>query len=208
MTIPASDVLRGVLFDLDGVLIDSSRAWHRVINRGRERLGYAPPISWQAFIATFGQSVERDRDDFFARHSVEQVDALFDELMCDELDAIALDPLAHTVLDALAERGLARAVVTNTPLALARRVLAATDIAPRVQALCAAGEAASKPAPDLVLLCLERLGLSASEVVYVGDSASDRGATRAAGVAMLGLRTDGDARIESLQDLLELVKSA
>src|SRR5690349_2510139 len=37
-----------------------------------------------------------------------------------------------------------------------------------------------KPAPDMLLLCLERLGVAAHEAVYVGDQGTDRAAAAAA----------------------------
>ncbi len=42
-----------------------------------------------------------------------------------------------------------------------------------------------KPAPDLLRLALERLGVSAREAVMVGDSSNDALAARAAGTALM-----------------------
>ncbi len=44
-----------------------------------------------------------------------------------------------------------------------------------------------KPAPDMIELCLERLGVKASQAVYVGDSPTDGQAARAAGVFFIGI---------------------
>jgi HAD superfamily hydrolase (TIGR01509 family) len=112
------------------------------------------------------------------------------------------------VLDALGRRGILRAVVTNTPADLARRVLADKGFATRLEVVAAAGEAAEKPAPDLVRLALARLGVAPAEAIFVGDSDSDLRAARAAGVRMIGLGHEGDARIGALADLLPLVDAA
>lgn len=44
-----------------------------------------------------------------------------------------------------------------------------------------------KPHPDMLLLCLERLGVAAEEAVYVGDQPSDRDAATAAGMRFIGM---------------------
>ena len=62
----------------------------------------------------------------------------------------------------------------------------------------------AKPAPDMVLLACERLGVGTGEVLFVGDSRYDREAAGAAGVRFVGLGIDGDLRIEALGELEKL----
>lgn len=45
-----------------------------------------------------------------------------------------------------------------------------------------------KPAPDMILAALERLGVSAGDAVLVGDSPADVGSARAAGVTVIAVR--------------------
>jgi len=195
---PAS--LRAVLFDLDGVLIDSAQAWHRVVVLGAQRHG-GRVVDFETFARTFGQGPDADQRDYFPGCSVADVSAFYAETFPQQLAALRLMPGALALLRALGERGLRRAVVTNTPVALARAVLATHGLAPLLEATAAAGEAPEKPSPDLVQLALARLGVAPGEVIYVGDSASDRGATTAAGVFMVGLRHPADATIDHLDQL-------
>ena len=60
-----------------------------------------------------------------------------------------------------------------------------------------------KPAPDMLLHCLEHFALRPDEAIYVGDSSSDLEASRAAGVAFvaLGEIDDADHRLATLADL-------
>ena len=193
---------QAVLFDLDGVLIDSRRAWHQTIDSVARSSGH-PAVSWERFASTFGQGVEADRDSFFPRLAVDEVNRRYEQTFASHLDAVALMPGAIELLDQLADKKIRRAVVTNTPLALAQAVLARKGIATRVETLAAAGEADEKPSPALIELALARLGLACGEVVYVGDSASDQGAARSAGVLLVGFGgLNGDLSIESLSELL------
>ncbi|MBW2736945.1 MAG: HAD family hydrolase [Deltaproteobacteria bacterium] len=192
--------LHGVLFDLDGVLVDSAPAWHRVIDEGARQSGH-PGVSFERFIGTFGQGVDADRRNFFPSLTNAEVDALYLERFASHLDALRVMEGAHLLLDRLGAAGIARAVVTNTPRLLADKVLAHAQLSARLESSSAGGEAAEKPSPKLVELALKRLSLSAKDVIYVGDSQSDRGAARAAGIFMVGLGIEGDARIEHLSEL-------
>ncbi len=64
-----------------------------------------------------------------------------------------------------------------------------------------------KPAPDMLLHCLERLGVAAESALYVGDSPSDHEAARAAGVPFVavGDAIDGALRIRALRELRTLL---
>ncbi len=60
-----------------------------------------------------------------------------------------------------------------------------------------------KPAPDILELCLSRAGVAAANAIYVGDSAVDIEAARAAGTHFIavGRRIEHPRRIESLAEL-------
>jgi HAD superfamily hydrolase (TIGR01509 family) len=67
-----------------------------------------------------------------------------------------------------------------------------------------------KPAPDMLLHCLERLGVAASAAVYVGDSPSDLAAAEAAGIEFVavGESVQHPARIAELRELPVLLAGA
>ena len=56
----------------------------------------------------------------------------------------------------------------------------------------------------MVLHALSALGSAAAEAWMIGDSRYDREAARDAGVHFIGLRQDGDARVDRLADLARL----
>jgi len=67
-----------------------------------------------------------------------------------------------------------------------------------------------KPAPDMLLACLERSGIAARSAVFVGDTSVDRDAAMAAGVAYVGIgSTSGaDVVIGALRELPALLDIA
>ncbi len=51
--------LRAVLFDLDGVLVDSYALWFHLLNAVARKLRY-PAISREMFASNWGQAIEAD----------------------------------------------------------------------------------------------------------------------------------------------------
>ena len=64
-----------------------------------------------------------------------------------------------------------------------------------------------KPAPDMLAVCLARLGVAPENAIYVGDSPGDYAAARDAGVAFVGVGSDVDCerRIAELAELPDLL---
>ena len=59
-----------------------------------------------------------------------------------------------------------------------------------------------KPEPDLIEHVLREAGMAREDACFVGDSDFDARAARAADVYFIGYRRPGDARIESLAELI------
>ena len=103
---------------------------------------------------------------------------------------------------ALRERSLPSAVITNTPAPLARELVKRAGGAPDTL-IGGTDVERPKPAPDMVLLACERLGVAPGDSLVVGDSRYDRDAAAAAGARFAGLGIEGDVQIASLTDLLD-----
>ena len=199
-----SNSVRAVLFDMDGVLVDSFEAWLRLMNATALHLGY-PPVGREQFRAVYGQPTSEDVRMFFPRHTVAEVEDFYDAHFGDYTQHIEANPDAPGVLAALREMSLGVAVVTNTPSPLAGRVLEGLGLVP--DALVGGSDVpAAKPAPDMVLRACGLLGVAPAEALMVGDSAYDCQAAAAAGVRFAGLGIDGDVRLQRLSDVLALVR--
>jgi phosphoglycolate phosphatase/AHBA synthesis associated protein len=198
--------VRAVLFDLDGVLVDSYQVWFHLMNGAARELGY-PPISPEAFRPCWGQGIEADVEKFFNRHFVAEIESYYGDHFSDHLEHLGVVPEVPRVFETLRKRSLPTAVITNTPAPVAwdmvnraggspDLVVGGTDV-PR-----------PKPAPDMVLRACELLETPAGEALVVGDSRYDREAARAAGTLFAGLGIDGDVRIDRLVDVLRITAAA
>lgn len=189
-----------ILFDLDGVLIDSREAWFHLLNAAARALGH-PEIPREAFEPSFGQGIEADAARFFPGSPIPEIEAYFEAHFLDHAAHVAVEADAAPVLRALAQRGLATAVVTNTPAGLARETVRGAGLEPDRVVGVAPG-LPSKPAPDLVLRACADLGVAPARALLVGDSRFDREAAAAAGAGFLGYRLGRGPRIERLPELL------
>lgn len=192
-----------VFFDMDGVLLDSFEAWLAVMNATAKELSH-PPVEESAFRAVFGQSTEDDVARFFPGASVSDVEARYASHLPSSAAAVRVNPEAAVVLAGLARRGLATAVVTNTPFEMARAMLEAAGLEP--DALVSGADVARpKPAPDIIFRGCEVLGVEPWDVLVIGDSPFDRDAAAAAGVPFAGLGISGNYTLSTLNDVLSVV---
>jgi len=104
----------------------------------------------------------------------------------------------------LGRRGLASAVITNTPNPLATELVARAGGTPEL-VVGGTDVPRAKPEPDMVLHAAERLGVDVSRALVVGDSTFDRDAARAAGSPFAGLGIAGDITLSRLGELCELL---
>jgi len=194
--------MRAVLWDLDGVLIDSYEVWFHLLNETSRAFG-GIEVSREVMRDGWGQGVEADVRRFFPHKTVAETEAYYHAHFMEHADHLRVDADASRVIDELRRRGFSQALITNTPSPLAREILEKAGL--ELEAVVGGTDVPeAKPAPDIVVEACRRLGASAAEAFVVGDSRYDRDAARGAGVRFVGVRMDGDARIERLGELLDL----
>jgi beta-phosphoglucomutase-like phosphatase (HAD superfamily) len=104
----------------------------------------------------------------------------------------------------LREERIATAVVTNTQKSLASSIVERAGARPDV--VVGGGDALrGKPAPDSLLLASRLLNVVPAEAWMVGDTSFDRDAARDAGIWFVGVRIEGDAQVEAVGDILDLI---
>lgn len=181
------DSAAGLLFDLDGVLVDTYAVWESLVGDVAGRLGYAAP-SAAAFRRSWGQGISDDVAAFFPRHTTAQVQAAYESRYAEHLGAVRLMAGAARALAALPQP---KAVVTNTPRALAEITLRQAGVAASFRTVVGPDDVGhrSKPAPDMLLEACRRLGVRPDEAMMVGDSDFDEAAALAARVPFVRFRS-------------------
>jgi phosphoglycolate phosphatase/AHBA synthesis associated protein len=196
-------MFRAVLFDLDGVLVDSAEAWLRVMSAAAREFG-CPPVERDALNTSFGQGVQDDAELFYPGRTPEEVARYYHERFAEHVGHVVVDPEAAPLLEALHARGLRSGLVTNTPTAIAWEILEGVGL--ELDVVVGAEEGVrDKPAPDMLFRACELLGVRPPEALFVGDSRYDREAAAAAGTPFVGLRIPGDRNLANLGDLSQIL---
>ena len=200
-----------VLWDVDGVLIDSGeqhrRAWEQLAHEERF------PYSDAAFWATFGM---RNADIFPRMFGVsgppERIAALSDRkesiyraLLA--LDAVAL-PGAKELLSALHDAGYRQALGSSAPPANLEAIIRLIDIGSLLDAVVSGEEVAhGKPAPDIFLAGAARLGIVPAHCLVIEDAPAGVAAAHAGGMRCLAVRRAGQPDAPGLDAADALVDS-
>jgi phosphoglycolate phosphatase len=182
-----------VLFDFDGTLIDSYPAITASVNHVRSLYGLGPlPIAevkrhvgrGPAYLlaATVGRG---DLAANVAAYRLHHPTVM--------RSGTHLLPGAAVALQALHARGLRLGICSNKPVAFTRELVGFLGVGNDLDLLLGPEDVARpKPAPDMLLAALQRLGLAGPEVVYVGDMVVDIETARAAGVPVWVVPTGSD----------------
>jgi beta-phosphoglucomutase len=195
----------GVLFDLDGVIVDS-RELHMAAWAAWAR-EHAPHASPDHFLRSFGL-----RNDSI-------IGALLPEITPAEIEDHAgrkeaifraslagnLAPLPGVValIDALDRDGIPRAIVTSTPRLNLGLVLRELGLTGRFGALVAAEDATrGKPDPEGFLIAAQRLDLAAARCIVIEDAPAGIEAAKAAGMRAIAVTTTRPADDLTAADLI------
>jgi phosphoglycolate phosphatase len=189
---------RLVGFDLDGTLLDTSEDLGAALNHALSLVG-RPVVQADAVRALIGGGARQMLDKALAvTGGSEGIDAsaLHRELIIYYQQHIAvhsrLFPGGAAMLDALAERDVKLAVVTNKFEALARQLLDELGLSERFYTIIGGdtlGPARAKPKPDMILEMIARAECgSGARAAFVGDTSFDTLAARAAGLPCVAVR--------------------
>jgi len=179
--------LRGVLFDLDGTLIDSAPDLAAAANALRAARGLEPmpyealrPLVGSGARGMVGAALGRAPGDAGYDPLREEFLARYEAGLLERTQVFAA---MRPVIDALDAAQLPWGIVTNKVHRYADPVIAGLGLAQRAAVVIAGDSTAhSKPHPAPLLEAARRLGLAPAACVYVGDDLRDVQAGRAAGM--------------------------
>jgi phosphoglycolate phosphatase len=188
-TIEGRREVGGVLFDLDGTLLDTAPDMAGALNRLRAEEGLPsldfhvirPHVSHGA-AALVGLGLGDSGADDFERLRRRFLDLYRDQLAHET----RLFEGGDAMLEAIERRGLPWGVVTNKPGWLTEPLLEALALRARASVVVSGDTLPErKPHPRPLLVAAGQLGCEAAACVYVGDAERDMIAARAAGMTAL-----------------------
>ena len=200
----------GIVFDLDGVLIDTEPVYRDTINLVLSDHGVGPLSAeqYQAFIgrhADFTWPTLKEQYGLAPSHAA--LKAAYDDRLEEVLPArLQLRPDAQRMLATVEERGIRRALATSSRrkwLDLKIRTLGLESFF--AAAVSAEDVGKFKPDPDVYLEAAERAGMKASDAVAIEDSPSGITSAKRAGMRVFALRTESTAGLDlsEADDIIE-----
>jgi len=184
-----------VVFDLDGTLVDTAPDLVATLNVILGRLGL-PPVPYDAARNMVGGGarvmIERGLASEGRRPPAAEVDTLVKDFVEHYAAHIADHsqpfPGLGAALDVLEANGCRLAVCTNKLEWLSVRLLDALGLSRRFVAICGADTfGLQKPNPELLFRTIARCKGHPEQAVMIGDSISDIGMARAAGVPVVAV---------------------
>ncbi len=174
-----------LLLDLDGVLFESEPLHQEAWERSAASFGAVLPEGWYA--SQRGHSLMEVAAAVAAHAPGAPARTIADRKCATYLALAAGLPPAPGVPEALRDLGLRAAVVSSSRAEDVTVLIRGSPLEPYLEAVITGSDAAHKPAPDLYLLAMRRLGLAAERCAAVEDSASGVGAARAAGLRVVAV---------------------
>ena len=212
----------GMLFDMDGVILDSEKLYCRFWREAACSLGY--PMTEEQALGM--RSLNRDageaqlRSYFGPGVIYEEVRDRRIELMDAYVDIHGVDakPGIHELLDYLEQNGIPAAIATSSPIERTIRYLKPLGLHDRFQAVCTGYDVPKgKPEPDIYIHAAALLGLAPGCCMALEDSNSGLQSAVSAGCAAVFIpdRAPVDAgivpflyaRADCLTDVIGLLRA-
>jgi mannitol-1-/sugar-/sorbitol-6-/2-deoxyglucose-6-phosphatase len=184
--------IEAVIFDMDGVLVDSEPLWREVEREVFARVGLQ--LTDEHMAETVGVRIDGVVDHWYRRHpwdgpSREEIaEAIVDGMQRAVEDRGVLREGVVQAIDRFAGLGLRLAVASSSPKRLIRAVLAVGGLTDRFDVVHSAeDEVRGKPDPAVYITTAARLGVSPDRCLAIEDSVRGILAARAAGMVSVAI---------------------
>lgn len=167
--------VKGVLFDMDGVILDTEKLYTRFWKEAAQSLGY--PMTHEMALGMRSLSREvgerqlkvylgEDVDYQQVRNKrIEMMGAFIEE------NGVELKPGIHELLAFLKENGIKTSIATSSPLDRTKEYLSQVGLVEAFDELVSGHMVEhGKPAPDIYIYAASKLGLKPEECLVLEDS--------------------------------------
>jgi HAD superfamily hydrolase (TIGR01509 family) len=193
---------RAILFDMDGVLIDSLESWLSSLNAALKYLDYKE-ITREDFVKKYWG---HDLYDNLEKMGLSREIGVFcNDVYSNHLDSVRIYPDTKNTLQKLS--GYKKGIITNTPKVCAYEIMKQFDLEKYFDVVITSDDVnKAKPDPEIVLKACEFLDVEPKDVVLVGDTNSDIQAGKAAGCTVIGVNIGADYTVKDISELTRLIE--
>ncbi len=193
---------KGIIFDLDGTLIDSAPDLHAIANMVLNAHGHKP-LTLETVASFIGNGIPKLVERCFDTAQSPLEGEAFDKAVAMFLEEYAQAPAKYStlypgVLEALQElkdKGYKMGICTNKTESMAVLIVNEMGLAPFFDVITGGDRLPQKkPAPEPLINCAKEMGCAPDEYVYIGDSEVDARTAKSAGAPFI-LFTEGYRKI-------------
>lgn len=193
-------MIKGVIFDIDGVLLDSMIIWTDLGERYLKSIGKEPEegLTEKLFSMSMEQGAEYLKDKYNIDESVpeilDDINNISKNFYYNEVEA---KPGVKELLEDFSSRGIKMVAATSSPRGHVERALTRVGLIEFIDRIFTNGEVGvSKHEPDIYNLAAEHMGTAPSETLVFEDSLYALKTAKSAGYVTVGIY---DARGEKDQ---------
>jgi HAD superfamily hydrolase (TIGR01509 family) len=206
--------IEAIIFDMDGVLVDSEKHWHTVAEpfflqyipmwddkKALALVGRSSRDIYRLMVAEWGAKLALEEFSGFCHQAAQEV----------YLKRVSLLPGVRELLVEIKARAWSLALASSSPLSWVQMVLERFELHSYFTVVVTADHVARcKPAPDIFLLAASKLAIVPERCVVIEDSLPGVAAAKAAGMYCLAVTntvskeelSEADGVVSSLEELL------
>ncbi len=203
--------IKAVIFDCDGVMFDTARANRAYYNELLNSFG-KPPLNEEQFVNVHMMTVKGAIEYLFP-----EKENLRDVFLCMKdigyhkfIKYMEMEKGLKELLINLKKRGYLRGIGTNRTNTMGK-VLEDFGLESFFEIVVTAADVKkAKPAPDQLLLIMDKLNLEPSQILFVGDSDFDSQAAQNASVGFISFKNPelkADFSVDSMDEIAGILQT-
>lgn len=190
-----------ILFDMDGVLVNSLDSWWISLNQALVNYGKKEITKEEFFSKYWGHDLKYNLEKMGLDYRILK---FCNNIYGQNVGQVKIYPETVDILKKL--NGYKKAIITNTPKDCTDQIVKNFNFERFFEIVLTSDDVNyGKPSPELIIKACDHLKVNPKYAVLIGDTKSDVEAGRAANCKVIGINIEADYTIENLSGILSII---